>query len=70
MKKQRVQKPYLFRSIKIIKRKYNPEYGDNRICKCGHPYGRHFDSYQLMRSVGCKYCDCCIFKEKKNEKPM
>lgn len=26
-------------------RKYNPNYGDDRVCKCGHPYYRHFDSY-------------------------
>jgi hypothetical protein len=43
---------------------YNPEYGDNRTCKCDHPYERHFDSYDNMRSVGCKYCPCFRFKEK------
>ena len=48
--------------IKTIRR-YNPEYGDNRICICGHPYHRHFDSYENMRPVGCKYCGCHKFVE-------
>lgn len=46
---------------------YNPYYGDDRICKCGHPYYRHFDSYDNMENVGCKYCDCLEFVEKKDE---
>lgn len=44
---------------------YNPEFGDNRECECGHPYHRHFDSYDDMSPVGCKYCgDCVKFSEK------
>jgi hypothetical protein len=46
--------------------KYNPEYGDDRECECGHPYYRHFDSYEDMDAIGCKYCGCFIFKEKRN----
>jgi len=50
----------------ITIRKYNPDYGDNRICECGHLYYRHFDSYENMDPVGCKYCgQCHTFKEKK-----
>ena len=26
------------------------------LCECGHAYYRHFDSYQGMSPVGCKYC--------------
>lgn len=72
MKKKKVEKPYLFRTVKKIKRKYNPKYGDDRICECGHQYYRHFDwfGYKEMTAVGCKYCECYIFKEKKNEKPV
>jgi len=29
-------------------------------CECGHAYYRHFDTYDNMRAVGCKYCDCFI----------
>lgn len=29
---------------------------------CGHPYHRHFDSYENMAPVGCKYCNCSTFK--------
>lgn len=35
---------------------YDPQYGDDRLCTCGHPYARHFDSYDDNASVGCKYC--------------
>lgn len=37
---------------------YDPEFGDHRECKCGHTYERHFDPYEGMMAVGCKYCDC------------
>lgn len=54
------EKPY-------INGEYNPDYGDDRICECGHTYDRHFDSYEDMEPVGCKYCTCHEFKEvKKN----
>ena len=52
---------------------YNPDYGDNRICVCGHEYHRHFDSYpnmmgEVMEPVGCKYCPCYRFTEDKDPK--
>lgn len=28
---------------------------------CAHPYHRHFDSYEDMAPVGCKYCSCHRF---------
>lgn len=46
--------------------KYNPKYGDDRICECGHSYYRHFDPYEKMEAVGCKYCGCQDFIEKEN----
>jgi hypothetical protein len=45
-----------------IDREYNPNYGDDKLCKCGHSYCRHFDSYEGMESVGCKYCGCYHFE--------
>lgn len=54
--------PYI--KTKFSKYSYNPEFGDDRICECGHQYHRHFDSYNQMDPVGCKYCECYIFKEK------
>lgn len=58
------EEPYLV-SYTIEKHtKYNPEYGDNRKCECGHSYYRHFDTYEGMDACGCKYCDCFTFKEK------
>jgi hypothetical protein len=44
---------------------YNPEYGNDRICECGHPYYRHFDSWDNMCACGCKYCACDKFEESK-----
>jgi len=56
--------PYL-EKVKIkIRHKYNPNFGDDRICKCGHSYYRHFDSYENMEAVGCKYCQCFHFEDK------
>jgi len=58
-----VEKPYLEETV--IELKYNPNYGDDRICVCGHSYYRHFDSYENMDAIGCKYCyDCRNFVEK------
>lgn len=58
--------PYLYKSRIRIEKKYNPNYGDDRICKCGHPYYRHFDPYEDNNPVGCKYCQCGTFREKEN----
>ena len=43
---------------------YDPEYGSEKLCQCGHPYYRHFDPYEGMQPVGCKYCSCDRFKER------
>lgn len=48
--------------IKIHPEKiYDKNYGDDLECTCGHPYYRHFDSYEDMLHVGCKYCGCYDF---------
>jgi hypothetical protein len=45
--------------------KYDPQFGDDRECECGHAYHRHFDSYENMAPAGCKYCyRCYAFVEK------
>lgn len=48
---------------------YVPEL-ENKMCVCGHPYYRHFDTYDDMRYVGCKYCRDCdeiiLTEENKN----
>lgn len=58
------QQPYIMVETIDTEAKYNPNYGDERICECGHPYYRHFDTYDNMWAVGCKYCECMTFKEK------
>ena len=59
-----MEQPYLFEEIVVKKRKYNPKYGDGRLCKCGHPYYRHFDSHEDWSPALCKYCQCGDFQEK------
>jgi hypothetical protein len=57
--------PYITETESEEKRAYNPEYGSDRLCGCGHVYYRHFDTYEGMEPVGCKYCQCYEFKEAK-----
>jgi len=56
--------PYKKGIILSLEKEWNPEYDQNSICECGHSYYRHFDSYENMDSVGCKYCGCYDFKIK------
>ena len=42
-------------------RQWSREADQAAICKCGHPYHRHFDSYENWSPVGCKYCPCRTF---------
>ena len=59
-------RPYITKMNSVIKvtHKYNPNYGDDKECKCGHPYYRHFDTYEDMAVAGCKYCGCGTFEPK------
>ena len=56
------KQPYIVKETIIKEYSYNPEYGDDKICQCFHPYHRHFDSHNCMANVGCKYCPCEEFK--------
>jgi hypothetical protein len=58
--------PYIIKQVVIEVRLYNPEFGNDRVCKCGHTYERHFNEYEEPdeQDVGCKYCYCCTFVEK------
>jgi hypothetical protein len=57
--------PYLHHSVQttLLRRTWNPNYNQNAECKCGHEYHRHFDSYEEMWPIGCKYCECGEFKQ-------
>lgn len=57
------EKPYIITIRTVEDRAYNPNYGDDRICECGHSYYRHFDSWEDMQPDGCKYCPCYEFVE-------
>lgn len=60
------EKPYIVKRRTVTERLYNHKYGDDRVCVCGHPYYRHFDTYERMENVGCKYCGCSRFAEQKS----
>ena len=62
---QEETQPYLEKSVTTVIRLYNPKFGDDRKCVCGHTYERHFDGYEEPddQDVGCKYCDCHTFVE-------
>jgi adenine-specific DNA methylase len=64
----KIEKPYLTGVVTRTILKYNPKFGDERVCICGHKYYRHFDSYENMSPVGCKYCGCNEFVEAHNVK--
>lgn len=57
------QEPYISHEIVTVVSGYNPAYGDDRICVCGHTYYRHFDTHEDMVPTGCKYCGCYTFRE-------
>lgn len=61
------EEPYITKEVVVIEKLYNPNYGDDRICECGHKYYRHFDTYENMSNVGCKYCFCGCFTEFKGD---
>jgi hypothetical protein len=44
------QPPYLVTKKIVMQRffAYNPEYSDDRVCRCDRPYYRHFDTYENM----------------------
>lgn len=50
---------------------YDQNFGDDKICKCGHSYVRHFDPYEDYDPVGCKYCwnenACYVFEPMQEE---
>jgi hypothetical protein len=52
-------KPYLEKVV--IEKVWNPQYSQQAICVCGHAYERHFDGYDDMANIGCKYCGCNDF---------
>jgi len=55
--------PYLFKYSIEKEVHFNPDYDKDAECLCGHPYHRHFDSYDDMTPVGCKYCTCFDFEK-------
>ena len=52
----------IFEGAATLSYNYNPDYGDDKVCQCGHRYYRHFDTYEDMKPVGCKYCSCDLFQ--------
>jgi len=45
-----------------LDRMWKPGHDQEALCLfCEHMYYRHFDSYEDMEPIGCKYCDCEVF---------
>ena len=63
-----IEQPYIKIATVRVEHKYNPNYGDDRICKCGCKYYRHFDTYDEMYACGCKYCQGCDTFQEEGEK--
>lgn len=57
-----MSEPYLI--VFVEQKRHNPEYDQDAKCTCGHAYYRHFDTYDDMEPVGCKYCTCWHFSPK------
>lgn len=57
------EKAYTYTQEVVTHKHYNPAFGNDKLCKCGHPYYRHFDTYENMYPIGCKYCQCGHFEE-------
>lgn len=66
-KKLDTKGPYIITFSVNIHHEYNPHFGDDRECRCGHSYYRHFDPYEGMEVCGCKYCGCQHFVLSKRE---
>jgi len=62
-----IKGPYIITYSVHIHKEYNPHFGDNRECMCGHSYYRHFDPYEGMDACGCKYCGCQHFQLSQSE---
>ena len=48
---------------------YDPKFGDNKTCECGHRYIDHFNP-KTKKTWGCFYeynCGCKRFKEIKTK---
>ena len=75
-----IEKVHYYQGYVGDKPEYDSHFGDNKKCLCGHTYYRHFDTYDDMAPIGCKYCShwqddidtvmhgdghCTGFKEKK-----
>jgi hypothetical protein len=61
---------YLKRIKKVVIWEYNPDYGDDRVCICGHTYQNHFDfGLDVINPDLCDcVCGCEYFKENKYAK--
>jgi hypothetical protein len=58
----------IFEVVSIIDYEINRLWDENKNqdaeCVCGHVYHRHFDSYEDMYPIGCKYCECETFEQR------
>jgi hypothetical protein len=64
MEEKQMMDDFENKSIEEVQNEYDKNFGDEKLCKCGHPYYRHFDTYDDMSPASCKYCKCAKFEER------
>lgn len=58
------QQPYIVEMHTTYTYHYNPRFGDERMCHCGHSYIQHFDAFEQYDELGCKQdCKCGHFRD-------
>lgn len=74
IKLQSDEGPYKRYSVQLsfVDNRYNPKFDNDNspACTCGHSYERHFDPYENMAAIGCKYCRCHLYQEMPKEALM
>ena len=56
--------PYLIKAEVVYTKYYNPDYGDNQLCKCGHAYVQHFQDGLPIPWCEDTLCFCKEFETK------
>lgn len=59
----KLEKPYVTLYVEY-ENLYNSNYGDHRICECGHEYIKHFEDPHKAGNIGhascCSVCGNCV----------
>jgi len=62
----KIQKPYIETYRLTLQKEYDPNFGDQKVCQCGHNYDMHFPAFS-KKITSCKFCNCRIFQHPLNK---